>query len=94
MVKYHEGRSNFEGAIDVDSDCEEGASEGASKTEEENQEHGRAIFPVGSFSAYEPSTLSIAREMTSSSAGNHSSSIFAPTRSHSPPSNRRVQTLA
>ena len=60
MVQYHKDQttpiSNVEGVAGIDSDCEEDSSDGWEemlKTEEEEQEQGRAVFVVGSFSAYD-----------------------------------------
>jgi hypothetical protein len=102
VVKYLKGQNNpvsdLEGDVNIESDCEEGPpgdKKGIQKAKEEKGEETRAVFITGSFSAYAPSHLvSFLREMTGSSAGNHYSSTAARTQSCSPPSNRRVSTLA
>lgn len=89
MVKYLKGKNtpvnDLEGDVNIESDCEEGSPEvrkGKLKAKDETGEETRAVLITGSFSAYAFfHYVTFSGEMTAPSAGNHSSSTVAQTRS-------------
>ena len=102
MVKYLSGQNisvcDLEGGVNVESDCEvssPGARGGTVKTTIDKEGKTRAVLITGSFAAYVKFNPSLFFEkVTSSLAGNLSSSTVAQTRSYSLPSNRKASTLA
>ena len=93
LTEYLKGDVNTESDYEGDSS---GASEDTPGSRGEKEEQVRAILVTGSFSAYALllDSFFISGEMTNFPAGNLYSSIAVQTRSCSPPSNHRAQTLA
>ena len=101
MVQYFIGQNTLTanlGDVNVESDCEgdiEGLGEETQKAKEESEELVRAVFVIGSFSAYVAFHRAFfLRRMKYFLGGNRFSSIAARTRSCSLPSNPKASTLA
>jgi hypothetical protein len=102
VVKRLKGRnppvSDLDGDVNVESDCEgdfPGVRSEPVEMKGEGEEPIRAVLTIGSFSAYVHSPITpSSRGMMDSPAGDLSSFIVARAKFHSPPSNRKVLTLA